>query len=244
MKLNVPEDKFEKFSNEAKKRHIVNLIIDDSGASPVPNDLPPAAYVMAGIPGAGKTEFLDSIIEELEAEKQISKFVRIDLDQIVTIYPGYTPKTYAKYRSQGNNVLARCIDVLRNLRYNMMIDGTFSGTSGSSIRNVEKLLGAGYRVSMIYMYDEPENAWYYTKQREIETNRGIDKSSFINSCKNISANLKEVMLKFNCNDNFTLSVVKQKKLRDRNYEIIDSKEEIDKIVSKGYNIDKMKDILQ
>lgn len=198
---------------------------------------------MAGIPGAGKTEFLDSVVEGLEKNRQYNEFVRIDLDQIVTIYPGYTPKTYSKFRSQGNNVLARCIDELRKMRYNMMIDGTFSGASGSSVRNVGKLLDAGYRVVMVYMYDKPEIAWYYTQLREKETERGIDKAGFINSCKNISVNLKEAMLEYEDNPNFTLFIAKQKELRDRNYLIVTSKIDIDKIVSEGYNIDRLTETL-
>lgn len=239
----MPSEKFERLSNEAKKRYIVNLIIQDSGAEPVSGDLPPVAYVMAGIPGAGKTEFLDSTVEQLDAEGQRNEFVRIDLDQIVTIYPGYTPKTYAKYRNQGNNVLARCVDELRHRRYNMMIDGTFSGESGSSVRNVEKLLTAGYRVVMVYMYDKPEIAWKYTQLREIETDRGIDREGFINSCKNITTNLLEAMAQFKDHPNFSISVVKQKQLRDRNYEVVTNIESIDKIISTGYNIDNIQETL-
>lgn len=239
----LPEDKFEKLSAEGKKRYIVELIIKESKASPVPEGLPPVAIIMAGIPGAGKTEFLEQITEDLEAETQRGEFVRIDLDQIVTIYPGYTPKTYAKFRSQGNNVLARCIDVLRRQRYNMMIDGTFSGTSGSSVNNVEKLLKAGYRVVMVYMYDRPEIAWKYTKLREKETDRGIDKAGFIESCNNISTNIKEALLKFRSNPNYSLAIIKQKVLRDKDYDFVISAKEIDKIVGEGYNIDKLKETL-
>jgi len=243
MILDMPADKFESLTTEAKKRYIVNLLIKDSAADPVSDGVSPVAYVMAGIPGAGKTEFLDSVVEGLEKNRQFNEFVRIDLDQIVTIYPDYTPKTYSKFRSQGNNVLARCIDELRKKRYNMMIDGTFSGASGSSVRNVGKLLVAGYRVIMVYMYDKAEIAWDYTQLREKETERGIDKDGFINSCKNISVNIKEAMLEYGDNSNFTLFIVKQKELRDRNYLIIDSRADIDKIVSEGYNIDKLTETL-
>jgi len=239
----MPEQKFEKLSNEQKKKHIVNLLIKQSGATPVPSELQPVAYVMAGIPGAGKTEFLDSIIEELESEGHVSDFVRIDLDQIVTVYPNYTPKTYAKFRNQGMNVLTRCIDVLRHKRFNIMIDGTFSGTTGASIRNIEKLLEAGYRVSMVYMHDKPETAWAYTQYREQETDRGIDKDGFIESCKNISSNLKRALLKFRSDPNFTLSVVIQKELRDKNYDLVTTDDDIDKIIGEGYNIDNLKETL-
>jgi len=243
MILDLPEEKFERLTSEGKKRYIVNLIIKDSGAKTVPDDQTPIAYIMAGIPGAGKTEFLDSITEELEKKGQFNEFVRIDLDQIVTIYPGYTPKTYSKFRSQGNNVLARSIDELRRKRYNMMIDGTFSGTSGSSLRNVEKLLEAGYRVSLIDMHDKAEVAWSYTKSREKVTDRGIGREDFLNSCKNISGNLKMAMLQFRDNPNFTISVVKQKELRDKNYDILTSADDIDKIINEGYNIDNLKETL-
>lgn len=243
MKLDISEEKFEKLSSEAKKKYVVNLIIADSKASPVSDNQTPIAYVMAGIPGAGKTEFLDSISEGLEAKNQYNEFVRIDLDQIVTIYPGYTPKTYAKFRSQGTNVLARSIDVLRRKKYNMMIDGTFSGTSGSSLRNVEKLLENGYRVSLVYMYDKPEVAWSYTLAREVVTDRGIDKTDFINSCKNISANLKEAMIRFKSNPNFTISIVKQKELRDKDYDVVTEINDIDNIINEGYNIDNLKETL-
>lgn len=239
----IPEEKFEKLGSEAKKKYVVSLIIKDSGAKPVPDDQTPVAIVMAGIPGAGKTEFLDSIIEELEAGGQINEFVRIDLDQIVAIYPGYTPKTDSKFRSQGNNVLARSIDELRRARYNILIDGTFSGASGSSVRNVEKLLNAGYRVSLVYMYDKAEVAWSYTKSREKVTDRGIGKDDFLRSCSNISGNLKSATLQFKDNPNFTISVVKQKELRDKYYDILTSLKDVDKIINEGYNIDNLKETL-
>jgi hypothetical protein len=126
MKRDISARQFESLSGEAKKRYIAQLIIKEAGAIPVENGAQPIAFVMAGIPGAGKTEFLDSV-EELMKASGYGKFVRIDLDQIVTIYPEYTPKTYSKFRSQGNIVLERCIDEGRRGNYNMMIDGTFSG---------------------------------------------------------------------------------------------------------------------
>jgi len=241
----MPADKFDQLSSEGKKKYIVNLIIKDSGSKPVGEGEVPIAFVMAGIPGSGKTEFLDTVTEELQNKYKNKEFVRIDLDQIVTIYPGYTPKTYSKFRSQGNNVLARSVDQLRRKRYNMMIDGTFSGVSGSSLRNVDKLLSAGYRVSLVYMHDSAENAWSYTQDREKVTDRGIDKDDFLQSCANISDNLKSAMLQFNDNNNnnFSMAVVQQKKLRDKNYEVLTSLSDIDKIINDGYNIDIIKETL-
>jgi predicted ABC-type ATPase len=149
MKRDISAEEFEKMSNEAKKRYVVSLIIREAKSMPVESPEFPIAIVMAGVPGAGKTEYLDSLEDTLKKEGNFNPFVRIDLDQIVTVYPDYTPKTYNKFRSQGNNLLARCIDELRRRKYNVMIDGTFSGTSGSSVRNIEKLLDNGYKVSLM-----------------------------------------------------------------------------------------------
>lgn len=234
---------FEALSNEGKKRYIVSLLINDSKAMPVTGDSPPIAFVMAGVPGAGKTEFLDSLTEAIDNEGRFGNFVRVDLDQIVTIYPDYTPKTYKKFRSQGNNVVARCVDEVRRRRYNVMIDGTFSGVSGSSVKNVEKLIKSGYVVVMVYMYDEAQTAWEYTRIRESLTDRGIDKNGFIESCENITENLKSVVSLFRYNKAFTLTVVKQKVLRDNNYEMLMENSDIDNIINQGYNIDKLKETL-
>lgn len=242
MKLDISAKQFEALSNEAKKKHIVQLLISDAGASPVPIGTTPIAFVMAGIPGAGKTEYLDSITEKLAANNY-DKFVRIDLDQIVTIYPDYTPKTYSKFRGQGTTVLARCVDELKKGNYNMMIDGTFSGKSGSSLSNVKKLIEKGYIVLVMYMYDKPETAWRYTQLREMETERGIDIQGFIESCENITNNLKEAILMFRGDSQFRLTVIKQQELRSKTYDYLTEDEDIDKLLSTGYNIDKLKELL-
>lgn len=237
MKRDISADKFEKMTYTAKKKYVAQLLIRESKARPVADSIAPLAVVMAGVPGAGKTEFLDSLEENAN-----TSFVRVDLDQIVTVYPEYTPKTYAQFRSGANGILAHSIDELRRGRYNMMIDGTFSGTSEASIRNIEKLLKAKYEVVMYYMYDDAETAWNYTKLREIETERGIDLNGFIESCRNVPINLSAARAKFN-EDNFELFVVKQKELRDKDYNVLTDDIEIDEIIKEGYNIDKLKEIL-
>lgn len=243
MQRDISEKEFETLSKEKKKQYVAKLVIKISKATPVNPTTPPIAIIMAGLPGAGKTEFLDTLDELLDKNGSFSPFVRIDLDQIVTVYPKYTPQSYDKFRSQGNYALARCIDVAREGRYNMMVDGTFAGSSDASIKNIERLLSAGYIVSMYYMHDNPETAWGYTLSREIETNRGIDKDGFLSSCQNISTNLKKAVSQFSQNKNFSFCVVLQKKLRDKNYKLINNSEDVDTIINKGYNIDRLRKIL-
>ncbi len=243
MKRDISDEGFARLSKEAQKRYVVSLIIKNAKSTPVEPPSTPLAIVMAGIPGAGKTEFLDSFESEMRKRKAFNAFVRVDLDQLITVYPGYTPKTYNKFRGQGNTLLARCIDELRQQKHNIMLDGTFSGSSGSSVRNVEKLLNAGYAVFIVYMYDDAETAWRYTQLREVETDRGIDREGFIASCANISTNLQAAIQEFGDHSAFSIDIIRQKKLRDKNYDIITNQDEVDAILDAGYNIDKLKETL-
>ncbi len=241
MTRDISDDEFDALSKEKQKQYIAKLIVRDSQASPVAEPKPPLAIVMAGLPGAGKTEFLDALSLAMHEKFKSELFVRIDLDQIVTVYPGYTPERYSKFRSQANYALARTIDTAKNGRYNMMIDGTFAGTSEVSINNVERLLDAGYVVAMFYMYDNANTAWEYTKTRETETKRGIDLDGFTRACKNIPVNIRTVVSRFKTHKGFMMNIVVQKELRDRNYEIVTEWTEIDKIIDAGYNIDNFKE---
>jgi len=236
------DDEFEKLSITKKKRYVAKLLIERSKAQSIPEPKTPLAIVMAGVPGAGKTEFLDTFSELLEA-RGFMAFIRIDLDEIVEIYPGYTPKTDAQFRSQGNHVVAAVVDIAKDGRYNMMIDGTFSGTSGASLQNIDRLLRAGYRVQMFFMHDEANISWKYTRAREKITQRGIDLAGFKRACVNVSTNLRAAVDAYESNPNFTLSIVLQKKLRDKDYAVLSDKAMIDSVINKGYNIDELKETL-
>lgn len=235
------DDEFDSLSVTKKKRYVAKLLIERSGAKSVPMPKPPLAIVMAGVPGAGKTEFLDTFSELLEA-RDFDACIRIDLDEIVEIYPGYTPKTDALFRSQGNHVVAAAVDTAKNGRYNMMIDGTFSGTSGASLQNIDRLLKAGYVVRMFFMHDRIDTSWKYTQAREKKTQRGIDFAGFKKACANVVTNLKAVMETYANNPNFSLAIVFQKELRDKDYAVINDRAMVDTVLSTGYNIDKLKEV--
>lgn len=236
LRKDLSDEEFEALSITKKKQYVAQLLIKTSKAQPVAPPLPPIAIVMAGVPGAGKTEFLDTLSELLKSS-DLGEFIRIDLDEIVTVYPGYTPKTDAQFRAQGNAAVAKCVDVAKEGRFNMMIDGTFAGKSGVSIRNVQRLVDAGYIVRMYFMHDEVETSWAFTQGREKLTSRGIDRAGFERATKNVINNLKEARAIFGANSLFRLNVVLQKKLRDKDYTVIVDPEIIDKILDEGYNID-------
>lgn len=238
LKRDLTDDEFEALSVTKKKRYVARLLIERPKAKSVPLSQPPLAIVMAGVPGAGKTEFLDTFSELLKT-RGFEACIRIDLDEIVEIYPGYTPKTDAQFRSQGNHVVAAAVDIAKDGRFNMMIDGTFSGTSGASLQNIGRLLEAGYIVQMFFMHDDISTSWSYTKAREKITQRGIDLAGFKRACTNVITNLKAAINAYDPNSHFSFSIVLQKELRDKEYKIISDRAAIDKVLDTGYNIDKL-----
>lgn len=241
LERDLTDDEFEALSMTKKKRYVAKLLIKRSDAKNVPKSKMPLAIIMAGVPGAGKTEFLDTFSDLLKT-RGFDACIRIDLDEIVEVYPGYTPKTYAQFRSQGNHVVAAVVDIAKEGRYNMMIDGTFSGTSGASLQNVSRLLQSGYRVQMFFMHDNIFTSWEFTKAREKITQRGIDLQGFKIACSSVITNIKEVLNIHGFNPLFALSIVSQKELRCKDYTVINDKPTIDKIINKGYNIDELKEI--
>lgn len=239
LKRDLTDEEFEALTVTKKKRYVARLLIERSKAKSVPPSQPPLAIVMAGVPGAGKTEFLDTLSEMLQ-KRGFGACIRIDLDEIVEIYPGYTPKTDAQFRSQGNHVVAAAVDIAKDGRFNMMIDGTFSGTSGASLQNIGRLLQSGYRVQMFFMHDDVSTSWNYTKARERITQRGIGLAGFKRACTNVITNLKAAINAYDPHSHFSLSIVLQKELRDKEYKIVSDRASIDRVLNTGYNIDRLK----
>lgn len=241
LKKDLSDEEFEKLGITKKKAYVANLLIQKSGAQSVPDANPPIAVVMAGVPGAGKTEFLDTLAD-LISDSELESFVRIDLDEIVTIYPGYTPKTDAQFRSQGNSAVAKCVDVAKKGRFNMMIDGTFAGVTDTPVQNIQRLLESGYIVQMYFMHDDILTSWNYTQAREMVTARGIDRDGFLKACSNVIRNVKKATELFKSNERFLIDVVLQKELRDKDYKVVNDRDVIDKLLDTGYDIDKVKNL--
>lgn len=240
MRLDISASEFAKMSGEGKKKYIAGLFVSRSGGKPVDDSISPVAIVTAGLPGAGKTEFLDTLAEGV-ADLGYNMPVRIDLDEIISVLPGYTPKDYYKLRNQGNLILERTIDIARRGRYNMFIDGTFSSKSGASIGTIGRLLDAGYRVRLVYIYDKIETAWMYTQKRQAETGRAVDLGGFKKSSVSMLANLRDAKQRFSDSKMFKMSLVVQNELRDRDFNIMTDSHEIDKQLELKYNTSKLKD---
>jgi predicted ABC-type ATPase len=162
------------------KKEFTNKFIRESGASP--NKDEPSCIFMAGLPGAGKTEYTKTLI----AESNI-KVVRIDMDEIASMIDSYVPEKADMFRlgavSLQNDIYEKC----HKGYYPFIMDGTLSNEK--TVKSIKTVLNKGYSVKVIYIKQDPQIAWRNTKEREKIEHRSIDKDGFIKSYNNTINNL-------------------------------------------------------
>ncbi len=194
------------------------------------------AFFMAGIPGAGKTEFTQNTMREASP-----KLIPIEHDQLVEYIKGYKPEAYYNYRKAGSTLVTRIFnDCLKN-GYPFVFDGTLSHENG--IRNVNKCINEGYRVVIVYIVQEAGAAWELTQARELVKKRAIERKGFIETCNRINANLYKIFKAHKDNPKFSFWIInKQGHIDLRNATAIIHNQELNKAkqieqaLKKPYNL--------
>lgn len=133
------------------REHIARELTDIQKYTP---DAKPISVFMAGSPGAGKTEFSKRLISIFEKDSA-RRILRIDADDLRSLFPNYNGKNSSVFHSAVSLIVEKIHDrVLRNSQ-SFILDGTFSKF-------------------VVYVYQKPEVAWRFTKEREkIEEVRDI-----------------------------------------------------------------------
>ena len=141
---------------------------------------------MAGMPGAGKTELVASLKEDLPG------LVVVEHDQLVEYLPNYKPQAYYRYRASGNVLVTKALKQCFAHNYGFILDGTLA--SKSSLKNVDQAFKKGYEVHVIYVVQTAKLAWELTQNRKAVQGRPISKEGFLAACNTISSTLKQLLL--------------------------------------------------
>lgn len=137
-------------------------------------DTQPMTFFMAGPPGAGKTEISKRLIARFK-----QKPIRIDADEIRTICDGYIGENahvFQKAASKGVHIL---YDYALKKNINVILDGTFAYSG--ALDNIQRSLDHGRKVEIYFVYQDPLQAWEFTKKREAIERRKVSKEIFIDS---------------------------------------------------------------
>jgi predicted ABC-type ATPase len=195
------------------------------------------AFFMAGIPGAGKTEFAEQAIRE-----NSPALIPIEHDKLVEYIDGYTPENYYNYRKAGSTFVTDVFNDCLKKGYGFIFDGTLSHENG--IRNVRKALKAGYATYVVYIVQDAQVAWELTQARELVKKRAIERRGFLETCDKINKNLQSIFRAFKDQPEFNFWVInKGGALSHANATAVihspslDKTDEIEKALKTGYNLD-------
>lgn len=195
------------------------------------------AFFMAGIPGAGKTEFVEQVIRD-----SLPLLVPIEHDKLVEYIDGYQPENYYNYRKAGSTLVTEVFNTCLKNGYGFIFDGTLSHENG--IRNVQKALKAGYTVYIIYIVQSTQVAWELTQARELVKKRAIEKQGFLATCTKINKSLRDIFRTFKDQSNFNFWIInKGGSLSHKNATAIihspslDKTDEVEKALITDYNLD-------
>lgn len=194
----------------------------------LPDEFPVSVF-MAGSPGAGKTETSRNLISKFIADKHI--VLRIDTDELRNRFIDYSGKNSNLFVGAASIIADKIHDFALKNSQSFVFDGTFSNLI-RSMENIERSLHKKRFVQIVYVYQEPQQAWNFVKAREIQDGRKIPRNAFIEQYFMARKNVNLLKDKFKADIRVDL-VVKNIDGTDFNYrENIDV---IDSYIPEKYN---------
>lgn len=214
------------------KKHQKELVHEVLGSAPVSTDQPVAVF-MAGIPGAGKTEVAKSLLGLFEHEP-----IRIDADELRAFIPGYTGTNSSVVQSAASIAVDKVLDAVYAKHLPFILDATFA--VGKATMNIKRALRKGYETQIYFVYQDPAQAWQFTKVREHKEGRKVPKEAFIHAYFGSRENVRKVKEEFGKAVTLRLII---RNFATGKYEVHDNIDDIDKHLPKLYNEDELKGML-
>lgn len=146
------------------------------------------AIFMAGAPGSGKTEVVESTLE------LIPNLCDIDADRFRSQFPEYTGTNSSNFQKGASYLVDYTFSWLIDHQYSFILDGTFA--IKKSKLNIQRALDHGYLVFIYYVYQDPQVAWDFTKIRERNEGRLVPVDTFINAYYAARENVIQVKEKY------------------------------------------------
>lgn len=154
------------------KKPIAKLFTDKSEYQP---EEQPVSVFMAGSPGAGKTEASLELLKQFGDE---IKVLRIDPDELRKEFADYSGDNSYLFQKAVSVLVDKIHDLALKQKQSFLLDGTLSHFD-RAVKNIDRSLGKGRLVQILYVYQEPMLAWEFVKAREIEEGRRILPEHFI-----------------------------------------------------------------
>ncbi len=193
----------------------------------------PIAVFMAGTPGAGKTEVAKGVMEFFEVEP-----CRIDADDFRQLIPGYNGSNSSVVQPAASLAVDKVLDKVFAGKHSFILDGTFA--IGKSVMNIKRALRHGFEVQIYFVYQDPMEAWEFTKIREAKEGRKVPLDTFVDVYFKSRENVKKVKDEFGDRVLLQVIVKSYSKNEEKVYSDVSDLEEVLPIL---YNKDELKEKL-
>lgn len=175
MEMTPEEKRIEEEALVYAKKHraeIVRRLTDPAIFVPEAN---PVSVFMAGSPGAGKTEASIELVNLKGADG--AKVLRIDPDELRETLPGYNGANSWLFQRAVIPIVEKIHDLVLDQKQSFLLDGTLSSHKVAE-KNIQRSLKRGRKVQILYVYQEPEQAWKFVQAREAAEGRRIQPEDF------------------------------------------------------------------
>lgn len=142
-----------------------------------PAETNPVSVFMAGSPGAGKTEASEALLHAFKSMNGLN-ILRIDPDELRKEFPGYTGGNAWLFQPAVSKLVERVLDLAFKQKQSFLLDGTLSSFSVAD-KNIQRALRKGRHVQILYIYQDPAQAWSFVQAREELEGRRILPETFI-----------------------------------------------------------------
>ena len=173
---------------KANKKAIAQELTD---LKKFPADQIPVSVFMAGSPGAGKTEASQNLIKRFSSSS--NPILRIDTDEIRSKFSGYTGKNSHLFQGSTSIIADKMHDLALSNKQSFVFDGTLSNLVRAQ-ENINRSLSKGRFVQIIYVYQDPLQAWQFVKAREIKDGRHVPCESFIHQYWCTKKNIDDLLV--------------------------------------------------
>lgn len=154
----------------ANKKRIARQLTDPAVFLPEER---PVSIFMAGSPGAGKTEASIELIRDVGGA-----LLRIDPDELRSEFVAYTGENSWLFQPAVSVLVERILDTALRQKQSYLLDGTLTNYDKAR-ENMLRSLRRDRAVQVLYVYQEPQQAWQFVQAREATEGRRIEPETFI-----------------------------------------------------------------
>lgn len=192
----------------------------------------PLSIFLAGSPGAGKTEYAQSIVDLGPA------LLRIEADAIREWLPMYTGSNSDVMQQAASRGVDFLYDYALKQEISIVLDSTFTPYTIAR-KNVQRSLKRGRTVQLHYIYQDPLAAWAFVKKREIVEGRRVPREAFIRKFFEAYENVSRVKQEFEEQVELTVVVRDYRSREKQFFAVASSLESIMKILYTEWQLRKL-----